>query len=141
MTEIIRKKDIIEYSWVKEWFDNWDFWWMATSVDIYWCNPDLIREADYIKSYVKELCDLIDMRRFWDTQVVHFWEDEKVAWFSMTQLIGTSLISGHFANKTNASYLDIFSCKEYDPKVMADFSLDFFKWEYYKANVNYRDNS
>jgi hypothetical protein len=45
----------------------------------------------------------------------------------MTQLIETSLVSGHFANDTNAAYMDIFSCKNYDPLVMANFTLKFFK--------------
>jgi len=128
-----------EYNWLKKWFKNWDFWGVASSVDVYWCDPELIRNSDYIKKYVKDLCILIDMKRFWDTEVVHFWEDEKVAWFSMTQLIETSLISGHFANDTNAAYMDIFSCKYYDPLIMADFTLKFFKWSYYKINVNMRD--
>jgi len=80
------------------------------------------------------------MKTFWDTNIVHFGEDEKVAWFSMTQLIETSLISGHFANKTNVAYIDIFSCKYYNPSIVANFTIDFFKWEYYKLNVNFRDD-
>ena len=67
------------------------------------------------------------MKRFGDTTVVHFGEDEKVAGYSMTQLIETSLISGHFANLTNTAYLDIFSCKMYDPDKTAEFAMKFFK--------------
>ena len=44
----------------------------------------------------------------------------------MVQLIETSLISGHFANDTNSAYLDIFSCKGYDPAVVEEFSKNFF---------------
>lgn len=140
MTKLVwTKNSKIEYNWIKSGFENWDFWWLASSVDIYWADPELIRDADYIKKYVKELCELIEMKRFWETEVVHFWEDEKVAWFSMIQLIETSLISWHFANNTNVAYLDIFSCKYYDPLLMAKFSLEFFKWEYFKINIGYRD--
>ena len=120
-------------------FNNSNAWWIASSVDVYWCDPETIRDAEWIKTYVKELCDLIQMKRFWDTEVVHFWEDEKVAWYSMTQLIETSLISGHFANATNAAFLDIFSCKYYNPSVVADFTVRYVKWKYYKLNVNMRD--
>jgi S-adenosylmethionine decarboxylase len=67
------------------------------------------------------------MKRFGDTVVVDFGEDERVAGFSMTQLIETSLISGHFANQSNNIYLDIFSCKFYDPNVVADFAKTFFE--------------
>jgi hypothetical protein len=36
------------------------------------------------------------------------------------QLIETSLISAHFANLTNTVYLDVFSCKPYDPEVVEE---------------------
>lgn len=124
---------------LKENFLNWELWWVATSVDIYWCDEKLIRDSDFIKKYVEDLCIHIDMKRFWETNVVHFWEDEKVAWFSMTQLIETSLVSWHFANNTNVAYLDIFSCKYYDPEIMAEFSLNYFKWDYFKLNINCRE--
>lgn len=101
-------------------------WGILSSIDLYGCNPDKIRDAGLIKKFVVELCDLIEMKRFGETVVVHFGEDEKVAGFSMTQLIETSLISAHFANLTNTTYLDIFSCKYYDSQVVADFAKDFF---------------
>ena len=61
-----------------------------------------------------------------ETQVVHFGEDEKVAGFSMVQLIETSLISAHFANQSNTTYLDVFSCKAYNPEVVREFSQNYF---------------
>ena len=97
-------------------------WGIASSIDIYDCDPERIRSAEFIRQFVVDLCDLIEMKRFGETQVVHFGEDEKVAGFSMVQLIETSLISAHFANLTNATYLDVFSCKPYDPQVVQDFA-------------------
>ena len=111
----------------KERYEKEKVWGLLTSVDQYHCNPELIRDADAIRRYVDELCQIIDMKKFGDTLVVNFGEDERVAGFSMTQLIETSLISGHFANLTNAAYLDIFSCKYYDPQVAADFTQKFFQ--------------
>lgn len=102
-------------------------WGLLTSIDLYNCNPELIRDAEAIRKYVDELCQLIEMKKFGDTQVVDFGEDERVAGYSMTQLIETSLISGHFANLTNAAYIDIFSCKFYDPQVAADFTQKYFQ--------------
>jgi S-adenosylmethionine/arginine decarboxylase-like enzyme len=100
-------------------------WGMSTSVDLQDCDPRMIRSRLRIREYVLRLCDLIEMRRFGDTQIVHFGEGH-VAGFSMTQLIETSLISGHFANDTNRAYLDIFSCKAYDPAVVEKFAREFF---------------
>jgi len=75
-----------------------DVWGIASSIDIYECDPDLIRNEDAIRRFTVDLCNLIKMKRFGETQVVHFGEDERVSGYSMVQLIETSLISAHFAN-------------------------------------------
>lgn len=115
-----------------------DVWGIASSIDIYDCNPETIRDEREIRRFVVELCELIEMKRFGETVVVHFGEDEKVAGFSMTQLIETSLISAHFANQTNATYLDVFSCKTYNPHVVAEFAKDFFGGTDVVVQVNLR---
>ncbi len=101
-------------------------WGIASAIDVYDCDPESIRSAEKIKQFVVELCALIDMKRFRDTVIVHFGEEERVAGFSMVQLIETSLISAHFANLTNTTYLDVFSCKPYDPDVVAEFAREYF---------------
>lgn len=101
-------------------------WGLLASIDIYDCDPASIRDAELIKRFVVELCELIEMRRFGETLVVHFGEDERVAGYSMVQLIETSLISAHFANASNAVYLDVFSCKLYDPEVVVEFARKYF---------------
>lgn len=110
-------------------------WGLLTSVDLYGCNPETIRNAEEIRRFVVELCDRIDMKRFGECQVVHFGQDERVAGYSMIQLIETSLISGHFANQTNAAYIDIFSCKPYDPDAVAEFTRRFFGAEFSEVHV------
>jgi S-adenosylmethionine decarboxylase len=125
-------------SW-KDKYEHSNAWGLLTSVDLYNCNPELIRNADKIKEFVRILCDeRIDMKRFQECVVVNFGDDERVAGFSMTQLIETSLISGHFANATNAAYLDIFSCKFYEPRDVAEFALEFFKGTNYRMQVTLR---
>jgi len=113
-------------------------WGIASSIDIYNCNPETIRNADKIRQFVKELCELIEMKRFGETTVVHFGEDERVAGYSMVQLIETSLISAHFANLTNVVYLDVFSCKPYDPQVVEEFARKFFGGTHCITHVNLR---
>jgi S-adenosylmethionine/arginine decarboxylase-like enzyme len=113
-------------------------WGIASAVDIYGCTPETIRDADAIRRFVAELCDLIEMKRFGETQVVHFGEDERVAGYSMVQLIETSLISAHFANQTNTVYLDVFSCKPYDAKAVEAFSKTFFGGRHSVLQINLR---
>lgn len=124
-------------SW-KSQYQHSNAWGLSSSVDIYQCDPEIIRDAERIRSFVYELCDRLEMRRFQDCTVVNFGEDERVAGFSMTQLIETSLISGHFANASNTAYLDIFSCKFYEPRIVAEYALRFFKGSNYRMQVSIR---
>ena len=110
-------------------------WGLLTSLDLYRCAGDIIRDENKIKDYVIQLCDLIEMKRFGECQIIHFGEDEQVSGYSMVQLIETSLISGHFANATNNAYIDIFSCGFYDPDRAAEFTKRFFKAEKISVNV------
>jgi S-adenosylmethionine decarboxylase len=113
-------------SWRQK-FIREDAWGILTSVDVHSCDPALIRDAEHVKQFAVDLCDYIDMKRFGETVVVDFGEDERVAGFSLVQLIETSLISGHFANQSNHAYIDIFSCKYYEPAEAAQFTKNYFK--------------
>ncbi len=127
-------KEVSSY-YSKDAFKAKGTWGILTSIDIHTCDPELIRSASAIKEFVIQLCDLIKMKRYGDPVIVHFGEDERVAGYSMTQLIETSLISAHFANQTNNVYLDIFSCKYYEPEKAAEFSKTFFKGKDFNLNV------
>jgi S-adenosylmethionine/arginine decarboxylase-like enzyme len=122
----------------KQIFKKMQAWGILTSIDIHNCDPDKIRDPKRIRSFVIELCELIQMKRFGEPQIVHFGEDERVSGYSMTQLIETSLISAHFANLSNNVYLDVFSCKYYHPQVVADFARTYFKGKDSNFNVVFR---
>lgn len=111
----------------REEFEKKTAWGMLTSIDIHGCDPDLIRDPEVIREFTIQLCDLIQMKRFGEPVIVNFGEDERVSGYSLTQLIETSLISAHFANQSNTVYLDVFSCKYYDPDQTAEFAKNFFK--------------
>ena len=113
-------------------------WGVASSIDIYDCDPYLIRDPEAIRRFVIELCDLIEMKPFGDTIIVDFGEEERVAGYSVVQLIETSLISAHFANLRNTVYLDVFSCKPYEPEVARGFAERYFKGKRSVLNVTLR---
>lgn len=131
----MKKKDLAD---LRERYQSENAWGLLTSIDLHQCDPAIIRSAEKIKQYVAALCELIKMKRFGETMVVNFGEDERVAGYSMTQLIETSLISGHFANQSNAVYMDIFSCKYYDPNEAAEFTKKFFHAKDYRLTVSLR---
>jgi S-adenosylmethionine/arginine decarboxylase-like enzyme len=111
-----------------------DYWGLLSSINLYDCDADSIRDADYIKEFIVKLCDLIKMKRFGETTVVDFGDDPRVTGFSMTQLIETSLISAHFVNQINAVYLDVFSCSKYNPEIVMEFAKHWFQAE--KATIS-----
>jgi hypothetical protein len=100
-------------------------WAMSTSVDLQDCDPRMIRSRLRIREYVLRLCDLIEMKRLGETQLVHVGEGH-MAGFSLLQLFEAFLISGQFVSETNRAHLDIFSCKTYDPAIIERFSREFF---------------
>ncbi|OGC86158.1 S-adenosylmethionine decarboxylase [Candidatus Adlerbacteria bacterium RIFCSPLOWO2_01_FULL_54_21b] len=115
-----------------------DAWGLDTGIDLHGCDGATIRDAEKIKQFVVELCERIDMKRFGECTVVNFGADEKVAGFSMSQFIETSMISAHFANQTNTTYLDIFSCKYYNPYEAAEFAKEFFGAKDYDMHYTLR---
>jgi S-adenosylmethionine decarboxylase len=104
-------------------------WGISTAVDLYGCDPDAIRSRERIVQFTHELCDLLGVKRFGETQVIRFGDDPRVYGYSMVQLIETSLVSAHFAEDSNAVYLDIFSCKWYDAEAAAEYAKEFFRAE------------
>jgi S-adenosylmethionine/arginine decarboxylase-like enzyme len=115
-----------------------DYWGVSSCIDLYECDLKLMQDADAIREFVKLLCDRIKMRRYGETQVVFFGDEPRVQGFSMTQLIETSLISAHFADASQAIYLDVFSCAPYDSEDTAKFAAEYFKAARYELHVVHR---
>ena len=96
-------------------------------LDLYDCDPELIRSKDAIIRFAVELCDRIQMKRYGDPFVERFGLSKPhTAGYSLVQLIETSSIVMHFSELTNAAYLNIFSCRAFDPYVVQTFAKDFF---------------
>ncbi|MDH5656313.1 MAG: S-adenosylmethionine decarboxylase [Spirochaetia bacterium] len=108
-------------------FEATGAWGIVTALDLHDCNPEIIRSADKIREFTYEVCDRIKVKRFGEPTIVHFGQDDRVAGYSLVQLIETSLVSGHFANLTNRVYLDIFSCAFYSPTDAAEYAASFFE--------------
>jgi S-adenosylmethionine decarboxylase len=102
-------------------------WGLSTSIDLYGCDPSVIQSREHIVRFTHQLCELLGVKRFGDTQVVRFGDDPRIHGYSMVQLIETSLVSGHFAEESNAAYLDVFSCRWYDSAAAAEFAREFFR--------------
>lgn len=103
-----------------------DVWGTEVSIDLKDCIPDAIRDDGSIIQFVLDLCELIKVKPHGKCMLVRFGASPRVAGYSMVQLIDASLISGHFVEETNAAYLNVFSCRSFDPWTVVAFARDWF---------------
>ncbi|MGK5092287.1 S-adenosylmethionine decarboxylase [Deltaproteobacteria bacterium TL4] len=110
-------------------------WGLHTIVDLYSCDINLMKDKKHIEKFVIELCERIGMKRYGEVQIVYFGDHPDVSGYSMTQLIETSLISGHFADNYCSVFLDVFSCAPYSPDAVVKFCKESFRADDYDMKV------
>jgi len=89
------------------------------------CIPNAIRNPSLITDFSKALVREINMVPFGEPQVQHFGSGNK-AGYTLVQLIETSNICAHFVEETNDMYLDVFSCKPFDPRLVKGVVDQYF---------------
>ena len=101
-------------------------------IDLHGCDASTFTRAR-ITEYFEKLCELIDMER----EDLHFWDDVGLSeedkqtsphmqGTSAVQFILTSSIVIHTLDQLKAIYINIFSCKVYDPKAAEKFTVEWF---------------
>jgi S-adenosylmethionine decarboxylase len=65
------------------------------------------------------------MVAYGEPQIVDFGSGNK-AGYTLVQLIETSNICAHFVNENDTMYLDVFSCKPFDDKVVIALVKEYF---------------
>ena len=104
-------------------------------LDLHGCNADLFNRA-YIDQYFTDLCELIGMEKC----EVHFWDDVGVPeedrqtlphtkGTSAVCFILTSSIVIHTLDILQSVYVNIFSCRPFDPNVAEEFTRIHFAAE------------
>jgi hypothetical protein len=68
------------------------------------------------------------IKRYGDPVIVRFGNRPEIAGFSFTQLIETSLISGHLVDASCCVFIDIFSCAPYSV-----YDAEIFTRKYFRA--------
>ena len=96
------------------------------------CIPSSIRCAKNIENFTHTLVKRIDMVAYGKPQIIMFGTGNKKG-YTLIQLIETSNICAHFVEETNDLYLDVFSCKEFDPEVVREVAGYYFKPSEYEA--------
>ena len=84
------------------------------------------RNPTVIHDFTKTLVKRIDMVAYGHPQIVRFGSGNKQG-YTLVQLIETSNICAHFVEENNSMYLDVFSCKDFDPLVVKDTVEEYFE--------------
>jgi S-adenosylmethionine decarboxylase len=101
-------------------------------LDLHGCDATRFTRTS-IDSFFSYLCDVIDMEKC----VVHFWDDVGVAdedKQTLTHTTGTSAVCFiltssiviHTLDLLKAAYINIFSCKKFDPDTVVRVSREWF---------------
>jgi S-adenosylmethionine/arginine decarboxylase-like enzyme len=112
-------------------------WGKHLILDAAGCRPGTIDSAAQIYKFTKDLVKKIDMVAYGEPQIVMFGTGNKKG-YTLVQLIETSNITAHFVEETNDMYLDVFSCKEFDPHVVAGLVGTYFYPQHVKTHMLYR---
>ena len=109
-------------------------------LDMFECNVALFNRKD-IDLFFTDLCELIDMTRC----EVYFWDDEGLPeeerqtsphtkGTSAVCFILTSSIVIHTLDILKSVYINVFSCKKFDPNIVAEFARKRFEATSFRTN-------
>jgi S-adenosylmethionine/arginine decarboxylase-like enzyme len=104
---------------------GWQRWGWHLSVDASNCDLDKMTSRENVYNFTKRLVKDIDMEAYGEPEIVYFGQGDKSG-YTMQQLISTSNICAHFVDEYKAIFLDVFSCKPYDEKIVIDLMKEYF---------------
>jgi len=105
-------------------------------LDLFDCNPKVIRSKKKILEYSNKICNLIKVKKYGKPICERFgFRRDFATGYSLVQLIESSSITGHFSELWNRVYINIFSCKNFDDRKATAFTKKFFKVKKIKNRV------
>mgnify|MGYP006271135633 CR=1 FL=1 len=116
---------------------NKKHWGYHLLLDISGCSKNIDKE-DEVKSFLKDLVKALDMKAIGDPIVVKV-DSEQGRGISAVQIITTSTITFHGDDDEMCVYLDVFSCKDYDPEDAIRLVKKYFNPQHVGKKWIYRD--
>ena len=110
-------------------------------------NDKEVRDGAYVgmfgaKSVLLSFLDMLIKRikmKAYGRPMVHYFGSDRAKGWSVMQLIETSSISIHTTDDTHDLYIDVFSCKEFEPDDIIDFIHEFWSPDKIKYECIQRD--
>jgi S-adenosylmethionine/arginine decarboxylase-like enzyme len=108
---------------------------LSTGIDLEKCNFEKIKNTDVLRDFAIGICDYINVPRHIEPTITHVGNNPRLSGYSLVQLLESSSIIGHFKDFDGNAFIDIFSCKPYQPRAAATFCKKYFNAQ--RMNVRY----
>ena len=110
-------------------------WGLTASIDLSGCDHNLIQSPKAIRDFVNQVITKIGMKAYGPMHLKKF-GDGSLEGHSVMQFIETSSIVVHFDDKGgDRAFIDIFSCKFFDPNKAEKFAVNYFKAKKAKTKI------
>lgn len=116
---------------------NKTHWGYHLLLDASGCNKN-IDDPDMVKLFLKMLVKELDMKPIGEPTIIKV-SDQEGRGVTGVQVITTSTITFHGDDQEWCVYLDVFSCKTYDPRLVFKLFTRFFKPKHYGYKWILRD--
>lgn len=104
---------------------NEKFWGRHLMLDLTGCPSDKLKDKENILAWGKALVDAIQMVPYGDPFCEYF--NNHDPGYTFSQIILTSNITAHFVDNRGAAFIDIFSCKDFEPETAENVTRQFFE--------------
>ena len=100
-------------------------WGMLAAIDLHGCERRRLEDPGSIRAFVSTLVEAIGMRAHGPLRLERFGDGELEGWSAM-QFIETSSITIHADEYSSRCFIDVFSCREFDPEAAAAVAMAHF---------------
>ena len=103
-------------------------WGMLAAIDLHGCDRARLADPDTIRRFVPAVIEAIGMRAHGPLAIERFGDAELEGWSAM-QFIETSSITVHADEVYRRCFVDVFSCRRFDPDRAAAIAARHFGGE------------
>ena len=103
-------------------------WGMLAAIDLHGCDRARVADPDTIRRFVPAVIEAIGMQAHGPLAIDRFGDAELEGWSAM-QFIETSSITVHADEVYCRCFVDIFSCRRFDPERAAAIAARYFGGE------------
>ena len=100
-------------------------WGMLAAIDLAGCRRSRLEDPNSIRAFVPSVIEAIGMRAHGPLRLERFGEGELEGWSAM-QFIETSSITIHADEVSGRCFIDVFSCRGFDPEIAAAIAVAHF---------------